>query len=41
VATTPDGSSRSTYDGLDDAGRPYRHRIVTDHGRTRSDATHR
>lgn len=41
VTTASDGSSRSTYDGLDDTGRPYRHRIVTDHGRILSDVTHR
>lgn len=39
VTTASDGSSRSTYDGLDDAGRPYHHRIVTDHGRIRSGVT--
>ncbi|BCJ37016.1 hypothetical protein Athai_45190 [Actinocatenispora thailandica] len=41
VTTASDGSSRSTYDGLDDVGRPYHHRIVTDHGRILSDVAHR
>jgi hypothetical protein len=41
VTSESDGSSKSTYDGTDDRGRPYHHRIVTDHGQVVRDVVHR
>jgi hypothetical protein len=32
VTSESDGSSTTRYVGTDDRGRPYHHRIVTDHG---------
>jgi hypothetical protein len=41
VTSESDGSSRSTYEGTDDRGRPYYHRIVTEHGQVVRDVVHR
>jgi len=41
VTSESDGSSSTRYVGTDDRGRPYYHRIVTNHGQIVEDVVHR
>jgi hypothetical protein len=41
VTSESDGSSSTSYAGTDDRGRPYYHRIVTDHGQVARDVVRR
>jgi hypothetical protein len=41
VTSESDGSSSTAYAGTDDRGRPYYHRIVTDHGQVVRDVVRR